>query len=292
MRIRKRHMLVSVAVAAAALAFTVSPAEAAMELNFGTSGGNKTATEMHVGTASGNKQVTEGWVGTAGGNKQWYGAGFTPVTRNYDGGVTGTETVPTGATSCRIRIWGGGGGGGKRANGTPGYGGTAGAFSEKTVSVSGGDTINYEAGTGGTGFKTNLAAGTGNAGTLSRVGNITATGGFAGTSMTANGGPGGQATAAGAASTASGGSTNTNGPVGNNTEGAVGGGSSPSGGTGGYNVMMSYDTETLDWSVVTFPSSGSGPGGGGGGGSYSTVGNDFDMPAEDGAYGRVQFYYT
>src|SRR5580765_7905212 len=61
---------------------------------------------------------------------------FTPVTRTYDS-ASGTETVPSGAASCTIKVWGGGGGGARTASAS-GWGGGGGGYASIVVGVSGG----------------------------------------------------------------------------------------------------------------------------------------------------------
>lgn len=88
---------------------------------------------------------------------------------------SGTETVPTGATSCRIRLVGAGGRGGQGDGSTSGAGGGGGGAREYTVDVSGGETFSYSVG-----------ATTASVGQNSTVtGNVT---GDASVSMTGNGG--------------------------------------------------------------------------------------------------------
>jgi hypothetical protein len=223
----------------------------------------------------------------------FYGkSNFTPTTVTYNTGF-GTETAPTGWSSCRIRIWGGGGGGG-RSNGlsAPGGGGGGGGFSEKTITGSGSSTINYVVGNGGAG-RTDSSVGGGTTAGQTRVGDVTATGGFAGTNMSANGGAGGAETSGGSGGTATGGSTNTTGNSGNAVLGDTDGGGDAAGtggGDGGTNWDGYLDVGT--WITSTFPSDGSAPGGGGGGGAWSTAGDFLDIVGMTGGIGRVEFYYT
>lgn len=156
---------------------------------------------------------------------------FTPVTNTYTGALgstSGTETVPTGATHLTITIWGGGG---TSDGGSSSHGGGSGAYCQKTVTVTGGQTFTYVAGAWGD-PNGNL---NGTASTVTGsapVVNMSAGGGFQQGSSTP---------------TASGGDTNTSGnlPVSGN------GASAPNGGTGG-----------------TFPSGvGNAPGGGGAAGT-------------------------
>lgn len=189
-------------------------------------------------------------------------------------GVSGTKTCPAGYNRCRIRLVGAGGGGAWRnATTTLGRGGGGGGYCEIVVTVAPGDQINYVQGFGGA---ASLSAGVdASAGGLSRVGNITATGGFTGVALVANGGGAGTvASGAGAGGTATGGSTNTTGTAGFGPDGGSGAG--PYGGAGGagYNA-----------SDPSGPFAGSAYGGGGGGGNNDSSGG------RDGYDGLVEFYW-
>jgi hypothetical protein len=181
----------------------------------------------------------------------FYGkSNFTPTTSTRTSG-SGTETVPSGAVSVRIRAYGGGGSGGSTALSYNGGGG-GGGFVESTYSCSGGQTLSYSVGAGGV-YTPNPAAGgnsTVTSGTLS-ITSIDARGGSAGGSGSfyAPGGLGGQAF---------GGSTNTDGDPGQDSDNGSGGGACLGTGGGGSDAA---------------------PGGGGSGGS-------------PGARGEIQFYYT
>lgn len=129
---------------------------------------------------------------------------------------TGFVTIPSGATGVTIQVWGSGGGGGYGYFGElapgepeifPGGGGGGGGYAKTVLSLSAGDalkTINYTVGAGGPGgtaFSPN-----GNPGTFSNV----YSGTYSITTMTANGGNGGdsgQFANQGAGGTASGGNT-------------------------------------------------------------------------------------
>lgn len=188
--------------------------------------------------------------------------------------VSGTKTCPTGYNRCRIRLVGAGGGGAWRTGTTTsGRGGGGGGYSEIVVTVAPGDQINYVQGIGGS---ASLSVGVNASdGGLSRVGNLTATGGFTGVALVANGGGGGTpASGAGAGGTATGGSTNTTGTAGGGSDGGSGAG--PYGGAGGAGYV--YD-------VPSGPFGGSVYGGGGGGGNNGSSGG------RDGANGLVEFYW-
>ena len=161
--------------------------------------------------------------------------GFTPLTVTRTSGTNATETVPTGATSVRIRVGGGGGGGGRRGSLGLGGGGGEGGFCERTIAVIGGNTLTYTVGTGGAGRATNTSGGAGSASTVS--GSLLGPSADISVSMTANGGGGGFAGGAGGiGGTATGGSTDI--PGNDGTAGADGGmggtGASTQSGEGGY----------------------------------------------------------
>jgi hypothetical protein len=167
------------------------------------------------------------------------GSTFTPVTVTRTSGTGATETVPTGATSVRIRVGGGGGGGGRRGSTTPGGGGGEGGFCERTVTgIVGGNTFTYTVGAGGAGRANNGAGTAGGTSTVSGTG-LSAT-------MTANGGAGGlQNGTGGAGGTATNGTTNITGNAGNSgaTGGAGGTGASTQSGEGGLGAQSPEPSE-------------------------------------------------
>lgn len=191
-----------------------------------------------------------------------YSPPFTPVTRTYTSSAgTQTETVPAGATTCVIRVWGGGGAGGARAANVGGGGG-GGGYVVKTVAVSGGQTFNYLVGPG-------RAGPTSAGGSLNGNQSTVTTGTGPAVTLTGGGGGSGGTTTAGGAGTASGGDTNTPGVAGTVTpaNGGASGGGAPGGtGDGG---------------------SGTAPGGGGAGGNIAGFGM-----GGNGARGQVEFAYT
>lgn len=172
---------------------------------------------------------------------------FNPITHTYSTVATGVETVPSGASTLTIEVWGGTGGGGRGAGSGcvthGGGGGGGGGYSLTIINVASanGQTLNYAVGAGG-------SAGGGGAGSASSV----TPGTFAITAITGNGGSGGSnatGTAGGAGGpggTATGGNTtNTTGNSGSNGDplGGAGGtpiaginGSGTSGGRGGNNA--------------------------------------------------------
>jgi hypothetical protein len=192
--------------------------------------------------------------------------GFTPVTRTYNSGTAATETVPNGALSCVITVWGGGASGGVDIGATFGRGGGGGAKVVKTIAVIGGNTFTYTVGSGVLG---RAAPGTGNNGNASTV---TGTPSGGSINLTANGGTaGGNASTGGGGGTGSGGDTNTSGS--STTTSTGGDGGAPGGGAGGAG------------GGGTNP--GTAPGGGGSGGAGSDTNN-----SGAGAAGRITFAYT
>ncbi len=169
--------------------------------------------------------------------------GFTPVTHSYSTPGAGNETIPVGASTVTIEVWGASGGGNKGsgsgcgATKGPGGGGGGYALTVGNVASANGQTINYSIGT--------LGIAAGGAGTASTV----STGTFSLPTMTGNGGSGGGAGGGGglggAGGTGTGGNTtNTSGGTGHDGQGAGGtglggagvsgiNGSGASGGAGG-----------------------------------------------------------
>lgn len=195
---------------------------------------------------------------------------FTPVVHTYATSGSGTETVPAGASTCVITIWGGGGGGSSAGGGGAGYR----TFS---IGVTGGNTLAYVVGANGAGG----LAGT-NQPTSGTASTVTATVSGGSVSMTANGGGGALYTptvGAGGASSGSGsGATGSNGVL---PSGGVGGDGGNAGGPGGGAGGIGVDNMSLPSVSIGSP-----PGGGGGG---NTGASSFGGP---GAVGTVSFSYT
>ncbi len=152
-----------------------------------------------------------------------FGAGFTPVISTRT--ASGTETVPSGASTVIMEAWGetgsGGAGSGSGCTASGGGGGGSGGYSRTSFSVvtKGGLTWTVTIGSGATGTATSIVAGT-------MTGWATMTAGFGGSGGT---GPLGTAGAAGAIGT---GGTQAN------TAGNAGAtGLAGSGGTGGAGVV-------------------------------------------------------
>lgn len=192
---------------------------------------------------------------------QFYGATktspFTPVLRSYGVG-TGTETVPTGATQVRIVVWGGGqkGGGAPRFSSIGGNGGDAGSVAHSLYACSGGQTLQYNVGGGGSG---------GTWSTMQVGGDSTVSAGSLSiTNMRGSGGGSAQA------------------PAGGNVENSQGGygmsSASSEGGLGGSAVNVNVGGTWLAY-------------GGGGDGSFAD-GGSVNMAGYPGDPGRVIFYYT
>jgi hypothetical protein len=185
-------------------------------------------------------QVKLIYVADSGGTSRLVYNYFAPVTNTYVGtgtSVSGTETIPPGATNLTITVVGGGGSGAHYSGATSiggGGGGGAAITGPFNVASSNGLTLNYTAGAYGAGLASpnnGLAGGgsTCSSGTLSI------------TSMGANAGLGGTNTAGGTGGTASGGTTsNTTGGTGTlgapGSGGASGDPASTYGGGGSANV--------------------------------------------------------
>lgn len=111
---------------------------------------------------------------------------FAATTNAYTTAGSGTETVPSGASNVVIEIWGGGGGGGGGdGNITKGGGGGGAGYARSSYACSGGQTIAYTVGAGGSNAGVNNGAGF--AGTQSSA----SSGTLSITTMTAHGGAGG-----------------------------------------------------------------------------------------------------
>ncbi len=175
----------------------------------------------------------------------------------------GTFTVPAGVTSITVEAWGGGGRGSSLSTNILGGGGGGGAYAAKTIAVLPGQTYNVSVGSGST---SNASAG-GDSSFGSPV-LLLAKGGNSASANSANGAPGGQASAClgdiaysgGNGSTASashsggGGSSAGNAANGNNGSAPNGGAAPAGGGSGGDGTSTNTGGEN-----------GFGPGGGGGG---------------------------
>lgn len=140
---------------------------------------------------------------------------FSPIEHAYSIAGSGTETIPTGASSMTVEIWGGSGQGGVFTGGI-GSGGGSGGYSRTVTSVSGdgGETMSYVVG----------AAGAPGSGALSEV----VAGSFAITTMIAGGGTEAAGLTPGTGGSATGGNAvNTSG-----NDGQAGGSSGGAGGAG------------------------------------------------------------
>lgn len=177
--------------------------------------------------------------------------GFTPVTNTYDN-LTGSETVPSNATTLVVEVYGPGGVG-RTLNVAGGIGGGGGGYSKKTLTIASADwsqTIPYNS--------TNTVSSTAGSKVLTN-GTI---------NLTANSGQSGLA--GGAGGTASGGDVNTTGSA--HGAGSSGGAAAgPAGGAGG--------TQPGPDGVIP---------GGGGAGANTSIGET----GGSGAVGRVVFAWT
>lgn len=182
------------------------------------------------------------------------GASFVPVMHVYNASGSGTDTIPSGASTLTIEVFGASGAGGAFGSGIGiGGGGGSGGYARSTydVSASNGDTLDYSVGAAGS-----TPAGSGGNSTVS-------SGTFTVTTLTANGGGGG-------------------GNGGINTPGAPGTGGSASGGNAVNDTGNAADSISGGAGLIGVYGAGA-PGGYGG---YST-GN----PTAGGA-GLIIFRYS
>jgi hypothetical protein len=185
---------------------------------------------------------------------------------NFDTAGANSWTVPAGVTSVVIKLWGGGGGGGALGYVDGPGGGGGGAYASKTLSVSGGQVLNFTVGSGGAAATFTFFYSSGSPGTASTYSTVTAGGGGGGSDGTA--GP-----IRGSGGTASGGDVNTSGQ-----QGFFGG--SPFNTSGG----LAGNSPNATANSAISPFNGIQPGGGQGGGSNYGEGT--------GAVGRVRFEWA
>lgn len=154
-------------------------------------------------TASNSLPATRTQFGAAVWNNRLYvvgGATGNAGTTMYSANGSGTFVVPTGISSITVKAWGAGGGGGN-ASGSSGRGGDGGGggFSQATLSVTAGESLTYNVGTGGGSTSTANNAGNGggfsallrSATYLVQAGGGAGGGGSTGTANGGNGGAGG-----------------------------------------------------------------------------------------------------
>lgn len=115
-------------------------------------GGTGKLSEYYRGGGRVPDTPTNSSVPTSGSIKlsNFYGASnvsFTPVTYTYTGSQSGSRSVPSGATFARLRVQapGGAGGGGDGVT-TSGGGGGGGGYAYRVIAVTGGNSLNYNAG--------------------------------------------------------------------------------------------------------------------------------------------------
>ena len=175
---------------------------------------------------------------------------FVATSSSFVTGTAATVAVPSGAMSCRIRVYGAGAGGGYISTGsTQAGGGGGGAYVEKFVtfiSSDWGKVFTYTVGVHGTGRALASGTGSGTSGTASTV--STTNMNFTNLAISAGGGALGTSTTNGAGGTASGGDQNLNGKTGA-SQGAGGvagdgyddfsGTQAGHGGSGGYPAISS-----------------------------------------------------
>jgi hypothetical protein len=196
--------------------------------------------------------VAGGYIYSAGGST----GSTTTTTPYYSAGTTGW-VVPAGVTSITIKAWGGGGGGGDGSSSTGGNGG-GGGYSKIVASVTAGDNISIDVGTGGARGGTNTFGGSG--GGYSAVTNTTTATLYA----KAGGGGGG----GGARGTNAGGAGGAGG-AGNVSEGTV----SVAGSNGGGGTAAGGGGRGTNAAGGTAGTAGAGPGGAGVAGTTNAGGN-------------------
>lgn len=193
-------------------------------------------------------------------------------------------TVPAGVSAIKVGVWGAGGSAGTGEKITDahrsGLGGGAGGYTEKTLSVTAGETFSISVGAGGQGIKSVMEGRIGNEGQESRFegsfGVLRATGGQGGASFTGHGNP---TNNFGAGGIGEGGDVNQNGGNGepyteyDSNPYASNGGSAYNGGQGGSRGRCGREG-TCPGSEPGSPLAQDGgfPGGGGGGSDVATGG--------------------
>ena len=194
---------------------------------------------------------------------------FSQTTVNITTTGSGTWTVPCGVTTITVQVWGGGGGGyGDNNNDSNvGFGGGGGGYSTAILTVTPGQQINYNVGTGGNGGNPNGGNG-GNS--------------FFST-LTANGGNGGTILITGLGGSSNGGTTNTPGNNGNGGTNPIGGAGGTAGGPGG-GVGGAGGTDGLNGNPGSAP-------GGGGGASGDKINAGGDETGGAGARGEIRISY-
>lgn len=225
------------------------PGTSALIINSAVTTGAQTATFVAANKPGTATSAPAGWLPITCDGVQyytpiWHGNPFTPYTPPPTNALihifttpgSATEIIPAGKNTIQMEVWGGGGGGGGVSGSFGGrVGGTGGlSYSVYTVSSLGGSglTLNYTVPAGGAGGLSGGATGsTGSAGSIT-AGTVT---GFS--TMTANGGVGGQnfLGSPGVGGTASGGnSSNITGTTGSTIglTGFISGDGSPYGGGG------------------------------------------------------------
>lgn len=200
-------------------------------------------------------------------------AAFSQTFTDGTPGGTETFTIPCDVTSITVEAWGGGGaGGGSTTNNIKGGAGAAGgSYATSTISVTPGDIISYQVGSGANGVN-----GAGANGEGSSVATIFAQGGAGGAA------PNGGASLGGVGSTAlSFGNTLLPGISGNNGSATLGGAGGQGGNIGGVGGA-SRNTEGNG-------NTGTAPGGGGGG---AFISDNTNHSGGSGGNGQIRITYT
>lgn len=219
----------------------------------------------------------------------------------YSSAGTFTWTAPAGVTSATVETWGGGGGGGGGLQGGASGGGGGGAYSNSTLSVTGGTGYTVVVGAGGAGGNGNdnsSAGGNGGDSTFNST-SVVAKGGTGGERGATGGGGAGGAASGGTGTTkysggngaahveqyydsGGGGSSAGTGANGNNASGHTGGSAPAGGGAGGKGGA--YTGSGTNGAIP-----GSAPGGGGGGDIVFSAGG---ISGAAGATGKVVITFS
>jgi hypothetical protein len=232
-----------------------------------TSGGLSISTTGGTGTVTGTYQLSSSVSGSP-----IVASGTIQLTKfsaqhTYTSG-SGTETIPSGATTLTIEVWSGmsGGGGGDNTSGWGGGGGPGPSYSRSVFTVSGnnGQTMTYTVGAAGAGGPNGTGGASGDNGSAGGSSSVSS-GTFTLTTLTCTaggvggGGQSGSGGTAGTASSATGGNTvNSNGTAGGvgTHNGASGGGTA---GTNSATPLYSGSPTNLGLNVGGAPGAGAGP---------------------------------
>lgn len=240
--------------------------------------------------------VAGGYIYSAGG-----ATGTSAVSVTYYTAGTSSWTVPAGVSQITIKAWGGGGSGGAGSNGSgTGRDGGGGGYAKVVASVTAGDSISIDVGSGGAKVGTNTFGG--NGGGASKVTDTTASstlliagggGGGGGARGSQSGGAGGaggagiatEGSVSVAGSSGGGGTAAGGGGRGTNSAGGSGGSAGASGAAGAAGVANAGGNSTGNNCATT----GTGSGGAGGTGAGGAGGNDTSTCANGGGGGGGRY---